>query len=113
MQIANTSNFVSIISEEKPAMIFFHTSENESENKKIKTAISLVEKELPLLNVYEYHIDENDDNEFLADMLDFKKVPVLVFFKDGSLHRYKNKLFTKASITHFVGGGKTYKSEAT
>lgn len=112
MQVANTLNIVSVISEDKPAMILFYNQEQEAEAKKIKTTIAQIEKSLPLLNTYEFITDMDTQNAFFAEQLELKKTPVLVFFKDGSFHRYKDKVFTRPSITHFIGSSKLYKPQA-
>ena len=113
MQVANTTNIVSVMSEEKPAMILFYSKEQEAEAKKIKTTVALIEKSLPLLNTYEFITDENSQNSIFTEYLELKKMPVLVFFKDGSFHRYKDKIFTRPSITHFIGSSKLYKPQET
>ena len=110
MKIANHLNFVSIMSEEKPPMVFFHYKDETKESKKIKTTLALIQKELPLLSIYEFIIDENINNEIIADYMDLNKTPIVLFFKNGGFHRYKDKNFTKPSLMHFIGNKKLYKN---
>jgi hypothetical protein len=108
MKNAGHTNFIGILSEDKPVMIFFHYKEDESKTNKIKNILKDIEKDLPLLNIYDYLIDLDEANQTLANHLDVSATPLLVFFKEGSFHRYKDKLFTKPSILQFIGNKKIY-----
>lgn len=108
MKIANSKDFIGIICEDKPAMIFFHYKDEENDAKKIKAVLKELHKDFPLLSSYEYIIDDNDDNLLLAQHLDVSKTPILVFYKDGCFNRYKDKYFNKKTLGVFIGSKRLY-----
>jgi hypothetical protein len=108
MKELSYKEFVSAISEEKPAMIFFHYLADEKYSLKIQEVLKKIQPKFPLLNIYEYLIDKNEDNQNLADLLEIQQTPVLIFFKNGNFHRYKNKQFTEKSIISFIGNPNLY-----
>lgn len=108
MQEANSKNFIHLLTNEKPIMIFFHYKDETKEVDKIKSVLNELEKDFPLLPSYEYVIDANEDNKILAEHLEVDKTPVLTFYKNGSFNRYKDKLFTKKAIALFIGSKKLY-----
>lgn len=108
MKEANSKNFISMLSEDKPVMCFFHYKAEESQVKKIKEIVKAIEKKLPLLPAYEYIIDENPENQLLCDVMEVSSTPVLIFYKDGCFSRYKDKQFSEASIMQFIGNKKQY-----
>lgn len=109
MKTADHTNFVSVLSEEKPVMIFFHYKTEEAQANKIKHELKGIVTELPLLPLYEYIIDDCEENQTLADFIGVTKTPILFFFKNGNFHRFKNKTFTQQSILSFIGHSKPYK----
>lgn len=113
MQVAKHTNFVSVLSEEKPVLVFFHHKTEAAQSKKIKLVLKSIEKELPLLPLYEYIIDDCEENEILAEFLNISKTPILLFFKNGNFHRYKDKAFNKLAIMQFIGNTKNYVSSTT
>lgn len=111
MKTADHTNFVSVLSEEKPGMILFYEKSDLAQVKKIKAILEPISQELPLLPLYEYVIDQNEGNEILAEYLDLTKTPVFLFFKNGNFNRYKNKTFTREAILTFIGYTKPYLTE--
>jgi len=108
MKEANSKNFISMLSEDKPVMCFFHYKAEESQVKKIKEIVTSIQKKLPLLPAYEYIIDENPENQLLCDVMEVSSTPVLIFYKNGCFNRYKDKQFSEASVMQFVGSKKQY-----
>ena len=113
MNTADHTNFVSVLSEEKPVMVFFHRLSDATYAKKIKIELDSISKELPLLPLYEFVIDDNTENENLSEHIGVAKTPILIFFKHGNFHRFKIKGFTKPSILEFIGHKKPYKLPET
>lgn len=105
MKPATSKDFISILSEEKPPMILFRYKKEKPTFVKILDELL---KDYPLLNAYEYIIDENEDNRVLAEHLEVETTPVLVFYKNGSFNRYKDKNFSKKTLTLFLGSKKNY-----
>lgn len=105
MKSANSKNFISILSEEKPPLVLFRYKEEKPSFLKILNELL---KEYPLLNAYEYIIDENEDNIVLAEHLEVDTTPVLVFYKNGCFNRYKDKNFSKKTLSLFLGSKKNY-----
>jgi hypothetical protein len=60
------------------------------------------------MNAYEYIIDENQDNQILAEYLEVDFTPVLIFYKNGNFNRYKDKYFSKKTLSLFLGSKKNY-----
>jgi hypothetical protein len=108
MNKAGYENFVSVLSEKKPVMVFFHHKADAAQTQKIKTLLKGIEKELPLLPAYEYVVDLNEGNQVLAEYLGLSNTPIIIFYKEGSFHRYKDKTFTKKSIMQFIGNKNLY-----
>lgn len=108
MKKADHTNFVSVLSEAKPVLIFFHHRADAAASQKIKTVFKTVEKELPLLPLYEYVVDQNEENQILAEYIEVTETPVCIFYKGGNFHRYKDKLFNKKSIMSFIGNKNIY-----
>lgn len=105
MKPANSKDFISILSEEKPPLVLFRYK---SEKPSFIKLLDELAKDYPLLNIYDYVIDDNKDNELLAEHLEVEVTPVLVFYKNGSFNRYKDKNFTKKTLSLFLGSKKTY-----
>lgn len=105
MKPANSKDFISILSEEKPPLVLFRYKEEKPTFTKLLDDLL---KEYPLMNAYEYVIDDNKDNQILAEHLEVEITPVLVFYKNGSFNRYKDKNFTKKTLSLFLGSKKTY-----
>jgi hypothetical protein len=112
MEKATSKDFISILAEDKPPLILFRYAEDE-QAEKIKETLKEVQSDFPLLNTYEYIIDDNDDNEILAEHLGIVKTPLLVFYKNSCFNRYKDKMFTKKALTTFIGSKKTYAKPVT
>ena len=110
---ADCKNFVSVISDEKPVLIFFRHLAQEAVTKKIETILLKIKKELPLLPLYDFIIDDNEENQVLCDFLEVNNAPVLVFYKDGCFSRYKSKMFNDKAIKEFIGGKSTYSAKET
>lgn len=108
MEQASYKNFVSVLSEDKPVMVFFHHKAEASQTQKIKDILKKIKKEMPLLPLYEYVVDENEQNQLLCDYIEVDQTPVLIFFKNGCFHRYKAKGFTEKSILQFIGSKTLY-----
>lgn len=102
---ASSKNFVSILGEEKPPLVLFRYKEEVPPFMKL---LSDLVKGYPLLNVYEYVIDETEDNTILAEYLEVDFTPVLIFYKNGNFNRYKDKHFSKKTLDLFLGSKKTY-----
>jgi hypothetical protein len=112
MNKASYENFVSVLSEKKPAMVFFHHKADAAQTQKIKTILKGIEKELPLLPAYEYVVDASEGNQYLAELLGVSNTPILIFYKEGNFHRYKDKTFTKKSIAQFIGNKNLYQESS-
>jgi hypothetical protein len=108
MKKADHTNFVSVLSEAKPVLIYFHHKADAAQTQKIKAILKSVEKELPLLPLYDYTVDATDENQLLADFIEVTETPVFIFYKNGNFHRYKDKIFTKKSISQFIGNKNLY-----
>ena len=105
MEKASSKNFVSIISEEKLPLVLFRLKEDKLPFMKILNDLL---KEYPLLNFYEFIIDENEENTILAQHLEVTFTPVLFFYKNGCFNRYKDKHFSQKTLSLFLGSKKTY-----
>lgn len=105
MKRATSKDFISIISEEKPPLILFRYNNEKPTFMKLLTDLL---KGYPLLNSYEYIIDESKDNQILAEHLEIETTPVLMFYKNGNFNRYKDKHFSKNTLSIFLGSKKTY-----
>jgi hypothetical protein len=112
MNKASYENFVSVLSEKKPSMVFFHHKADAAQTQKIKTILKGIEKELPLLPAYEYVVDASEGNQYLAELLGVSNTPILIFYKEGNFHRYKDKTFTKKSIAQFIGNKNLYQERS-
>lgn len=110
MKKAGSQDFISILSEEKPPLILFRYKEETPQFSKLLKDLL---KDYPLMNAYEYIIDENEKNQMLAEHLQFVVTPILVFYKNGSFNRYKDKNFSKKNLTLFLGSKKTYNENKT
>lgn len=104
----DASNFVSVISGDKPVLIFFHHKAQEAITKKINTNLLKIKKNLPLLPLYEFIVDETEENIILCDFVEINNAPVLIFYKDGCFSRYKAKDFSEKSLIEFIGNKKLY-----
>lgn len=102
---ASSKNFVSILSEEKPPLVLFRYKEEELPFLKLLTDLL---KGYPLMNAYEYIIDDTEDNKILAEYLEVDFTPVLIFYKNGNFNRYKDKYFSKKTLSLFLGSKKLY-----
>lgn len=111
MNTADHTNFISVLSEAKPSMIFFHHKADAAQTAKIKIILKAIEKELPLLPLYEYVVDANEENQILSEYIEVTETPVFIFYKEGNFHRYKDKNFTKKSISAFIGNKKLYSEQ--
>ena len=67
MKTATSQDFISILSTEKPSMVLFRYKKEEPVFIKILNDLL---KEYPLLESYEYIIDENEDNQILSEYLE-------------------------------------------
>jgi len=105
MEKATSKNFVSILSEEKPPLVLFRYKDEKPTFLKLLNELL---KDYPLMNFYEYIIDESEDNEILANHMEVDTTPVLIFYKDGCFNRYKDKNFTKKTLSLFLGSKKNY-----
>ena len=112
MEKATSKDFIGILAEDKPPLILFRYTEDEQADK-IAEVLKELQSDFPLLNSYEYIIDESDDNETLAEHLGIVKTPLLVFYKNSCFNRYKDKIFTKKALTTFIGSKKTYAKPVT
>lgn len=105
MEKATSKNFVSILSEEKPPLVLFRYKDEKPTFIKILNELL---KDYPLMNVYEYIIDETEDNQILAENMEVDVTPILIFYKDGCFNRYKDKNFSKKTLSLFLGSKKNY-----
>lgn len=105
MKSATSKDFIGIISEEKPPLVLFRYKNEKPLFMKILKDLL---KGYPLLNSYEYIIDESEDNTILAEHLEIETTPVLVFYKNGNFNRYKDKNFSKKTLSIFLGSKKNY-----
>lgn len=110
MKTATSQDFISILSTEKPSMVLFRYKKEEPVFIKILNDLL---KEYPLLESYEYIIDENEDNQILSEYLEIETTPVLIFYKNGNFHRYKDKHFSKKTLSLFLGSKKIYQISPT
>ncbi len=108
MQVANSKNFISMLSEDKPVVCFYYKKEDEAQVKKIKEALLKIEKSLTLLPLYEFVTNDNPDNERLCEEMGIVDRPLLVVYKEGCFNRYKDKQFTEDAILQFLGNKKIY-----
>lgn len=113
MELSNSKSFISMISQEKPVICFFHNQEKNEEVTKIKNILGNIKKKLPLLPLYEFIRDENEDNEYLCDVMEIATYPILVMYKNGCFNRYKSKNFTEKEILKFIGNKKLYVEQKT
>ncbi len=110
MLTANAKNFISMLSEEKPVVCFYHSKEDsDNENViKVKEVFKNIKKELTLLSVYEFIRDGDEESEYLCDVMEIAKYPILVMYKDGCFNRYKAKGFSEKEILKFLGNKNIY-----
>ncbi|NCQ52259.1 hypothetical protein GW796_10310 [archaeon] len=111
MKVSGSKNFIGMLSEDKPLLCFFHNKKEDKNIQKIKDILIKVKKELPLLPLYEYVVDDSDENQQLCDIVEINVLPILIVYKDGCFSRYKDKKFTEAEILKFVGNKRQYVSE--
>lgn len=104
-----SKDFIFALSNEKPIIMFCHYKAEASESKKIKNVLEQIKKDLPLLPLYEFIVDENDKNIELAENVGISKTPILLCYKDGSLSRYKDNNFSKNDVLKFIGNSNIYK----
>ena len=104
-----SKDFIYVLTNEKPIIMFCHYKAEASESKKIKSLLEQIKKDLPLLPLYEFIVDENDKNLELAENIGILKTPILLCYKDGSLSRYKDTNFTKNDVLKFIGNSNIYK----
>lgn len=104
-----SKDFIFALSNEKPIIMFCHYKAEASESKKIKNVLEQIKKDLPLLPLYEFIVDENDKNIELAENVGISKTPILLCYKDGSLSRYKDNNFSKTDVLKFIGNSNIYK----
>lgn len=107
MKKATSKDFIGIIAEEKPPLFLFRYKKDPHSDK-IAMLLEELSPEFPLLNIYEYIIDENKDNELLAEHLELDKTPLLVFYKNSCFNRYKDKNFNKKALSLFLGSKRIY-----
>jgi hypothetical protein len=108
MQVANSENFVNMLSEEKPVLCFFHRQKEDAQVPVIKQALTKLEKQLPLLPLYEFITDATPANKQLCDIIEIVDKPVLVIYKNGNFSRYKDKQLNEKSIAAFLGNKSIY-----
>lgn len=106
-----SKDFIYVLTNEKPIIMFCHYKAEASESKKIKLVLEAIKKDLPLLPVYEFIVDETDANLELAENVGILKTPILLCYKNGSLSRYKDGNFSKNDILKFIGNSNIYKSK--
>lgn len=106
-----SKDFIYALSNEKPIIMFCHYKAEASESKKIKLVLEAIKKDLPLLPVYEFIVDENEANIELAENVGITKTPILLCYKDGSLSRYKDNNFSKSDVLKFIGNSNIYKDK--
>lgn len=108
MQVANSENFINMLSEEKPVVCFFHSKKEDDKIPAIKQILVKLEKQLPLLPVYEFITDETPANKQLCETVEIVDKPVLVIYKNGNFSRYKDKQLNEKSIVAFLGNKNIY-----
>ncbi len=108
MLTVNAKSFISMLSEEKPVVCFYHSKEEDENILKIKDVLKNIKKELTLLPLYEFIRDEDEENEYLCDVMEIAKYPILVMYKDGCFNRYKAKEFSEKEILKFLGNKTIY-----
>jgi hypothetical protein len=108
MQVANSENFVNMLSEEKPVVCFFHRQKEDAQIPVIKQVLAKLEKQLPLLPLYEFVTDATPANQQLCDVIEIVDKPVLVIYKNGNFSRYKDKQLNEKSILAFLGNKAIY-----
>ncbi len=109
MQVANSENFVNMLSEERPVLCFFHRQKEDTQVPAIKQILTKLEKQLPLLPVYEFVTDATPENKKLCDVIEIVDKPVLVIYKNGNFSRYRDKQLNEKSILAFLGNTAIYK----
>ncbi len=107
---SNHKNFISMLSEEKPVVCFYHVKEEDEQIKKIKETLAKVKKELPLLPLYEFIRDETEQDEHLCNVMEVTPYPVIIVYKNGCFNRYKDKNFTEKELLKFIGNKTLYSS---
>lgn len=108
MKAVNSKSFIGMLSEEKPVLCFFHRVKEDAHVPVIREIIKKLEKELPLLPVYEFVTDESPANQELVDVIEIVDKPVLIIYKNGCFSRYKDKLFNEKAVSQFLGSKTTY-----
>jgi len=109
MQVANSENFVNMLSEEKPVLCFFHRQKEDTQVPVVKQILTKLEKQLPLLPVYEFVTDATPANQQLCDIIEIVDKPVLVIYKNGNFSRYRDKQLNEKAILAFLGNTAIYK----
>lgn len=108
MLAVDRNSFISMLSEELPVMCFFHDIKEDEQIKEIKALLNKIEDGLPKLKIYEFIRNKTEDDEYLCDVLEVAKYPILIFYKNGCFSRYKAKDFTEKEIIKFLGNTKIY-----
>lgn len=108
MQVANSENFVTMLSEEKPVLCFFHPQKEETQVIAVKQILDKLKKQLPLLPLYEFITDETPANKKLCEIVEIVDKPVIVIYKNGNFSRYKDKQLNEKSILAFLGNKAIY-----
>jgi hypothetical protein len=108
MQAVNSKSFINMLSEEKPVVCFFHRQKEDAQVPVVREILTKLEKELPLLPVYEFITDESPENKQLCDIVEIVDKPVLVIYKNGNFSRYKDKQLNEKSIAQFLGNKVIY-----
>lgn len=110
MQIEKTSakGFISSISQSHPSIIIFHPKGDEYDKKikSIQKIIDSLEKSMPKVYFYNYIINENEDNKFLAETLEIGNTLTAVLYKNGSFKRYQLWPIDSSNLRKLWGAAK-------
>lgn len=109
MKELTLNEFISVISEDPPALCFFYKKEDRLTE--INKHLKALQKKAPLLNIYKMDIDINEEVANFCELIEIPKTPVLMVFKDGNFSRYKNKRMNQKEIEGFVGSLKKYQKK--
>lgn len=88
----NAKGFISSISQSHPSIIIFR-NKGEDSDKKIKAIEKIIqnlENNMPKVFFYDYIINENDENAFLAETLEVPNSLTAILYKNGSFKRYQS-----------------------
>lgn len=111
MLAVDRKDFISMLSESLPVMCFFHDQKEDKQIKDIKEVLLNVESNLPKLKIYEFIRDKTPEDEYMCDIMEVAKYPILIIYKNGCFSRYKAKDFTEKEVLKFLGNTTIYENQ--